>query len=97
MKKESIQRLFDQWVEDEVFRVAGPDEVGYDAWHQSVGASIAYSQMFLALAGDQRTYQRTYLAEVQQKVEQRSEEILAGYHARRAAAMDMVAGGRALA
>lgn len=89
MKKESIQRLFDQWVEDEVFRVAGPDEVGHDAWHQSVGASIAYAQTFLALAGDQSTYQSTYLAELQQKVEQRSEEVLAGYRARRDAAMAM--------
>ena len=97
MKKESIQRLFDQWVEDEVFRVAGPDEVGYDAWHQSVGASIAYSQMFLALAVDQSTYQRTYLVELQKQVEQRSEEILAGYRVRRAAAVAMVAQGRATA
>lgn len=95
MKKESIQRLFDQWVEAEVFRGAGPAEVGYDAWNQSVGAVGAYSQMFLALAGDQRTYQRTYLADLQKKVEQRSEEILAGYRARRAAAMALVAQGRA--
>ena len=97
MKKESIQRIFDQWVEDEVFRVAGPDEVGYDAWHQSVGAVGAYSQMFLALAGDQHTYQRTYLADLQKQIEQRSQEILAGYHTRRAAAVAMADQGRATA
>ena len=97
MKKEIVNKLFDQWVEAEVLRAAGPDEVGHDAWHQSVGAVVAYSQMFLALAGDQRTCQRTYLVELQKQAEQRSEEVLAGYRARLAAATEKTAAYAALA
>lgn len=97
MKKESVNKLFDQWVEARVLFDAGPDEFGQDAWHQSGGRLLAFSEVFLELAGDQRTYQRTYLADLQKQVEQRSEEILAGYHTRRAAAMTMADQGRATA
>lgn len=97
MKKESVNKLFDQWVEARVLFDAGPDEFGQDAWHQSGGRLLAFSEVFLELAGDQTTYQRTYLADLQKQVEQRSEEILAGYHTRRAAAMTMADQGRATA
>lgn len=83
MKKESVNKLFDQWVEDRVRFHAGPDEFGRDAWHQSIGRMLAFSEMFLELAGDQATYQQTFLADCKEQAAVRADEILAKCRARR--------------
>lgn len=87
MKTESVNKLFDQWVEARVLFDAGPDEFGQDAWHQSVGRLLAFSEVFVELAGDQTTYQKTYLAECKAQSEARKEEILAKHRNLRADAL----------
>jgi len=91
MKKESMNRLFDQWVESKVLFDAGPDEFGTETFHQAIGKMIAFSQMFLEVAGDQSTYQRRYWAECEVQAKARAEEILANYRARLVAATEKTA------
>lgn len=91
MKKESMNRLFDQWVESKVLFDAGPDEFGAETFHQAIGKMIAFSQMFLEVAGDQSTYQRRYWAECEVQAKARAEEIIANYRARLVAATEKTA------
>ena len=91
MKKESINRLFDQWVESKVLFDAGPDEFGTETFHQAIGKMLAFSQMFLEVAGDQSTYQRRYWAECDAQSRARAEEIIASYRARLVAATEKTA------
>lgn len=83
MKKKSVNKIFDQWVEARVLFDAGPDEFGQDAWHQSVGRLLAFSEVFLELAGDQATYQQTFLADCKEQAAVRADEILTKCRARR--------------
>ena len=91
MKKESMNRLFDQWVESKVLFDAGPDEFGTETFHQAIGKMIAFSQMFLEVAGDQSTYQSRYWAECEVQARARAEEIIASYRARLVAATEKTA------
>lgn len=91
MKKESVNKIFDQWVEARVLFDAGPDEVGQDAWYQSAGRLLAFSEVFLELAGDQTTYQQTYLADCKEQAAVRADEIIASYRARLVAAAEKTA------
>lgn len=91
MKKESMDRLFGQWVESKVLFDAGPDEFGAETFHQAVGKMIAFSQMFLEVAGDQSTYQRRYWAECEVQARAYAEEIIASYRARLVAATEKTA------
>ena len=92
MKKESLDKLFDKWVEATVLFEAGPDELGTAAWHQHVGKMLAFSEVFLELAGDQTTYQQTYYAECKAQAAARADEILAKYRARLREAQEKATG-----
>lgn len=83
MKKKSVNKLFDQWVEARVLFEAGPDEFGQDAWHQSIGRLLALSEVFLELAYDTTTYQKTYFADCKEQAAVRADEILTKCRARR--------------
>lgn len=87
MKKESVNKLFDEWVEATVLFEAGPDELGADAWHHSAGEMVAFSRVFCELAGDQTTYQKTYFADCKAQAAARADEILEAHRERRAAAL----------
>lgn len=91
MKKESMNRLFDQWVESKVLFDAGPDEFGTETFHQAIGKMLAFSQMFLEVAGDPSTYRRRYWAECEAQAGARAEEIIASYRARLLAAAEKTA------
>lgn len=91
MKKESMNRLFDQWVESKVLFNAGPDEFGAETFHQAIGKMIAFSQMFLEVAGDQSTYHRRYWAECEVQAAARADEILEAHRAHLVAATEKTA------
>ena len=87
MKKESINKLFDEWVEATVLFEAGPDEFGAVAWHHASGEVMAFSRVFCELAGDQATYQKTYFADCKAQAAARADDVLAKHHARREEAL----------
>lgn len=92
MKKESVDKLFEQWVEASVLFHAGPNEFGTDSWHQNIGRMLAFSEVFLELAGDQATYQQTYYAECKAQAAARADEILAKCRARLREAQEKATG-----
>lgn len=87
MKKESVNKLFDEWVEATVLFEAGPDEFGAVAWHHASGEVMAFSRVFCELAGDQVTYQKTYFADCKAQAAARADEILEAHRERHAAAL----------